>query len=115
MPQLPPPLTARSAYAPRRTVRFPTTAFTLTAALLALTAAPASAAEVTAEVQPAGVRFGADTVVRGAVTDAGVPQAAQPVVLEVRRYPYRGAWRPLDRGVTGDDGSFGFVERLDRN
>jgi hypothetical protein len=36
-------------------------------------------------------------------------------VLEARRYPYRGAWRPLERGVTGDDGSFGFAERLDRN
>jgi hypothetical protein len=88
----------------------------LAAALLALTAAPAGAAEVTASLQdPDGVRFGDDTMVSGAVTEAGVPQAAQPVVLEVRRYPYRGAWRPRDRGVTGDDGSFGFVTRLDRN
>ena len=91
-------------------------ALLVAAALLLVLAAPARAAEVSATLDPAGgVRYGAETTVRGAVTEGGVPLAAQPVVLEARRYPFRGAWRALATAVTGADGGFSFTRALDRN
>jgi hypothetical protein len=91
-------------------------ALVLAVVLALLLAGPAAAADVTAAVEPAtGVRFGAGTTVRGAVTEAGVPLAAQPVVLEALRYPFHGAWRPLATAVTGADGGFSFTRALDRN
>jgi len=88
----------------------------LAVALALLLAAPATAAEVSAAVEPAaGVRFGADTTVRGAVTEAGAPLPAQPVVLEGMRYPYDGAWQPIARAVTAADGTFSVTGALDRN
>jgi hypothetical protein len=91
-------------------------ALVLAAAFLLLLAGPAGAAEVSATLEPAGgVRYGSGTTVRGAVTEAGVPLGAQPVVLEVRRYPFHGPWRPVVTGVTDADGGFSFTRALDRN
>jgi hypothetical protein len=79
-------------------------------------AAPAAAAEVEARVDPSGgVRYGAETTVEGRVTDAGAPQSGQAVVLEARRFPFRGRWEPLATAVTAADGSFAFARELDRN
>src|SRR3954451_14931551 len=91
-------------------------ALLIAAALLLLPAGPANAAEVSATLEPAGgVRYAAQTTVRGAVTEAGVPLAAQPVVLEARRYPFHGPWRQLATAVTGADGGFAFTPALGRN
>jgi hypothetical protein len=88
----------------------------LVIALLLLLAGPAAASEVSLRVEPSdGVRYGAETFASGIVTEAGVPLAGQPVVLEGRRYPYRGEFRPLATAVTGADGAFSFAQELDRN
>jgi hypothetical protein len=93
--------------------------FQLTLVLAALLAAPAQAAhaaEVSARVEPAGgVRYGTETTVAGSLTEAGVPLPGQPVILEARRFPYRGPWTALDTVVTLADGSFAFARELDRN
>ena len=88
----------------------------LAVALVLLLATPAAAAEVSASLEPpGGVRYGAQTTVRGAVTEAGVPLPAQPVVLEGRRYPFDGPWQPLATAVTAADGTFSVTAALDRN
>lgn len=90
----------------------------LIAIALALTAAaPASAAEVALEVDPAaGVRLGSPTAMSGNVTEAGAPVAGRVVVLELRRYPFRRPWRRTGMtDTTAADGSFSFSRNLDRN
>jgi len=88
----------------------------LAAVLLLLLAAPAHAVEVAATVEPAdGVRYGAETLVTGRLTDAGAPLGAQPVVLDGLRYPFTGEWQPLATETTGADGAFTFAHELDRN
>jgi hypothetical protein len=95
------------------------------AAVIAAAPAPARQAPVTAAqaqaevsvvVEPAGgVRYGAATTVRGTVTAVGVPLAAQPVVLEARRFPFEGAWEPLATATTDTAGAFAFAREFDRN
>jgi hypothetical protein len=79
--------------------------------------APASAAEVSLAVTPAaGVRLGSPSTISGRVTEAGAPLAGRVVALELRRHPYKRAWRRTgitDR--TAADGSFSFSRKLDRN
>jgi hypothetical protein len=80
-------------------------------------AAPASAAEVSLAVTPsAGVRLGSPVTIAGRVTEAGAPLAGRVVALELRRHPYKRAWRRTgitDR--TAADGSYSFSRKLDRN
>jgi hypothetical protein len=97
------------------------------AALAAAAPAPAGAppaaaaqtggrADVSVAVEPAGgVRYGAETTVRGAVTEVGAPLAGQPVVLEARRFPFEGEWEPLATATTDTAGAFAFARELDRN
>jgi hypothetical protein len=88
----------------------------LAVALVLALAVPADAAEVAARLDvPGGVRYGAETVVTGAVTEAGVPVPGRPVVLEGRRFPFAGDWQLLASGVTGADGSYELARELDRN
>jgi hypothetical protein len=84
--------------------------------VLVLATRTASAAEVAAELEtPDGVRYGAQTVVAGQLTEGGVPLPAQPVVLDARRHPYRTDWRPLASATTDADGRFEIARELDRN
>jgi hypothetical protein len=86
-------------------------------ALALALAAPASAAEVSLTVgSKAGVRLGSATKLSGRVTEAGAPLGGRIVALELRRYPYKRAWK--DTGITdttASDGSFAFARKLDRN
>jgi hypothetical protein len=87
-----------------------------TIALVLAFAAPAQAAELSLElVDPAGVRLGDETAVKGVVTDADAPLAGRTVQLEARRHPFTGAWRVRATTRTATDGSFAFAPELDRN
>jgi hypothetical protein len=94
----------------------PGTALIALAAALA-TASPASAAEISIEVEPAaGVRLGKATNVSGSVTEAGLPLAGRIVTLEVRRHPFEQDWRRTGMtDTTAADGSYAFSRELDRN
>jgi hypothetical protein len=79
-------------------------------------AAPASAAEVSLEVEPAaGVRLGTTTQLSGRVTEAGAPLAGRVVRLEVRRHPFKRDWERKGSATTAADGGYSFEPRLDRN
>jgi hypothetical protein len=98
-----------------RAVSFRTALATIALALSP--AAPASAAEVSLNVEPeAGVRLGSATELTGRVTEAGAPLAGKIVTLELRRYPYKRAWKGTGiTDTTAQDGSFAFKRKLDRN
>jgi hypothetical protein len=89
------------------------------AALAALAMAPsiAAAAVVEVEVLPAGgADFGDAQSVVGRVTGAyGAPEVARQVVLQTRRYPYRGGFVDADTATTGLNGRFAFEREFDRN
>jgi hypothetical protein len=79
-------------------------------------AAPASAADVSLRVEPAGgVRLGGATSVSGRVTEAGAPLANRVVQLEVRRHPFKGGWTRKASATTAADGRYAFAPKLDRN
>jgi hypothetical protein len=85
-------------------------------ALAGVGAAPAGAAEVSLSVTPAaGVRLGNALTAVGRVTERGAPVAGRAVALEIRRYPYKRAWRGKARAVSKADGRFSVRLRLDRN
>jgi hypothetical protein len=86
-------------------------------ALALVPAAPASAAEVSLEVgSEAGVRLGSATELSGHVTEAGAPLAGRTVELELRRHPFKRAWRRTGiTATTAADGSYSFSRKLDRN
>jgi hypothetical protein len=90
---------------------------TLLAATVALAAAaPASAAELTVRVAPAdGVRLGNATTITGRVTEGGVPLPGRTVRLEVRKHPFKRAWRRVASKRTGADGRYSFARELKRN
>jgi hypothetical protein len=92
------------------------TALAATALAVAL-AAPASAAEISLSVAPdGGVELGGATKLTGKVTENGAPLAGLSVALELRRHPYKSAWRRSGiTDVTASDGSFSFSRELDRN
>jgi len=85
--------------------------------LVLVPATPAVAADVSLTVESeAGVRLGRPTELSGRVTDAGAPLAGRLVVLELRRHPFKRAWRRTgSTAVTAADGSFAFAPELDRN
>ena len=88
----------------------------IASALLLAAAAPASAAEVSVRVTPAdGVRLGNASTVAGRVTEAGAPIAGRTVRLEVRKHPFKGAWRARGLRTTGADGRYRFTPRFRRN
>jgi hypothetical protein len=85
-------------------------------ALSLLVAAPASAAEVSVRVTPTdGVRLGNKTKVAGRVTEGGVPLANRTVQLEVRKHPFKRAWRRVASKQTGADGGYSFARAFTRN
>jgi len=79
-------------------------------------AAPASAAEVSVGVKPAdGVRLGNATAIAGRVTQQGVPLPGRTVRLEIRKHPYKGAWKRKATRTTDAQGRYAFGPRLKRN
>jgi hypothetical protein len=88
-------------------------------ALLALAVLPtaASAAVLDFKVAPEdGADFGEPHTITGRLTGPyGAPLANRQVVLEVRSYPFTGAFRQLATATSGEDGRFVFEQRLDRN
>ena len=88
-------------------------------ALLALALVPtaASAAVADLSVRPKdGADFGDSHTISGKLTGAyGAPLVGRPAVLEVRSYPFRGAFRAVAIATSGPDGSFSFRRAFDRN
>jgi hypothetical protein len=94
------------------TVRATLIAFALTLAL----AAPASAAELTVRVTPSdGVRLGNATTIAGRVTEGGAPLPGRTVRLEVRKHPFKRAWRLVASKQTDADGRYSFAREFKRN
>jgi hypothetical protein len=85
-------------------------------ALAPAAASPASAAEISLEVEPAaGVRLGGATTISGRVTEAGAPLAGRIVRLELQRHPFDRDWRHRASATTAADGHYAFASKLDRN
>jgi hypothetical protein len=88
--------------------------FSVAVALLA--AAPASAADVSVRVTPSdGVRLGNSTTIAGTVTEGGVPLADRTVRLQVRKHPFKRAWRTVASQQSGADGRYSFRRRFTLN
>jgi hypothetical protein len=89
----------------------------LLATLILLVAAPAASAAVTVDmsISPEETRYGEPTEITGTALQDGVPFAAQPVVLEGRRYPFEDEFAVVEEGVTAADGTYAFSRELDRN
>lgn len=88
--------------------------------LLVLAALPASAGAAVVEVAvlpEGGAEFGSSQTVVGRLTGPYVaPLVGAKVVLEARRYPYRGRFKAFATATTGLDGRFAFEEQpFDRN
>jgi hypothetical protein len=85
-------------------------------ALALALAAPASAAEVSVGVKPAdGVRLGNATAISGRVTEQGAPLPGRTVRLEIRKHPFKGAWKRKATRTTAADGRYSFAPVLKRN
>jgi hypothetical protein len=84
---------------------------------LALVPAAASAAVVNIEITPkGGTDFGETQSITGKLTDEyDSPLVRREVDLEIRRYPYKGSFRPAGKATTGLDGRFAFEHAFDRN
>ena len=80
-------------------------------------AAPAAAApDVTVDVDPlSGVQLGKRIDLTGAAKDGAEPLKGREVRLEVRRFPYRGAWKQRGTRTTDAQGEFTFTPKLNRN
>ena len=89
----------------------------LAGALALAGAAPAAAApDVSLTVDPvSGVRLGRAIDLEGVATDGASPLAGRTVRLEVRRFPYTGAWKARGERTTDAEGAFAFAPKLDRN
>jgi hypothetical protein len=87
------------------------------ATLTLLLAAPAAQAAVTVSIKlaPADAQFGESTKISGTVLSDGAPLAAQPVELDVRRYPFDAPFAPLDTTTTAADGTYAFEQAISRN
>lgn len=89
----------------------------LTALLLAVTApGQASAATLELEVGPRqGVALGQAHDLGGRLVRGGEPLGGQTVVIEARRFPYRGPFEAVRTLVTDRGGRFAVRRRFDRN
>jgi hypothetical protein len=85
------------------------------AAALVLPASAAADPTITLDVQRPSVRYGTAHHLSGILADGPVLLAAQEVVLEGKRYPYRGSYRVIARTATDARGRFAFRPELDRN
>jgi hypothetical protein len=62
-----------------------------------------------------GVQYGTPHQLSGSLREGTAPLAGQPVELQGRPYPYKGAFRKLATATTRADGTFAFTRRFDRN
>lgn len=87
--------------------------------LAVLAVAPATAGAAVVEISvlpPGGADFGETQGVVGRLTGPyGAPFVGHKVVLEARRYPYRGRFSEFATATTGLDGRFSFERAFDRN
>jgi hypothetical protein len=87
--------------------------------LTALALAPATASADTVEISvlPAeGADFGSTQSVAGRLTGPyGAPIVGKQVILQARRYPYRGDFANVATATTGLSGRFTFERAFDRN
>jgi hypothetical protein len=83
--------------------------------LLALPASASAAPVLGLKLDKPTVRYGATHTVTGTLMDGATPLAGQEIVLEGRRYPFKGSFRELARTTTGAKGEFVFKPALDRN
>jgi hypothetical protein len=84
-------------------------------ALLYAPASAQAAPTLMVTVAKPTVGYGAHHTITGTLADGLTPLAAQPVVLEGRRYPYDGSYRVIARAVTDAKGNFTFSPALDRD
>ena len=84
------------------------------ATLLAPAAAQAAPTLMVTVAKPT-VGYGAHHSIKGTLADGLTPLAAQPVVLEGRRYPYDGSYRVIAKATTDAKGDFTFKPKLDRD
>ena len=84
---------------------------------LAIAPTAASAAVLDLAVSPkGGTDFGRSHTITGKLTGPyGAPLVGRQVDLEVRRYPYRGAFGKVASATSGLDGRFAFDHAFDRN
>jgi hypothetical protein len=88
----------------------------LGSALLLVPAAPASAAELTVSVAPAGgVRLGNATTISGRATEGSLPLPGRSVRLEVRKHPFKRGWKRVASKRTDADGRYSFAREFKRN
>ena len=89
----------------------------LLATLTLLVAAPAAQAAVTVSIElaPDPLVLGDTATISGTVLSDGAPFAAQPVELDVRRYPFETPFEPLDTTMTAADGTYSFEQMPQRN
>lgn len=80
-------------------------------------AAPASASQLDVAVAPPDAQFGDAHTATGRMVDgAGKPMAGRRIALEVRPYPFIGAFEPVDHATTDRRGRFRFDGiKVDRN
>jgi hypothetical protein len=85
-------------------------------ALFLLLPATARAADLTIDFPgTSGVRFGSDSEVAGTLAQDGAPLAGQTVSIQARTYPFHDAFAEIATATTGEDGTFSFSRRFDRN
>jgi len=89
----------------------------LLATLTLLVAAPAAHGAVSASIElaPDPLVFGDTATISGTVLSDGAPFAAQPVELDVRRYPFETPFEPLATTMTAVDGTYSFEHAPQRN
>jgi hypothetical protein len=87
--------------------------------LVVLAVAPSTAGAAVVEISvlpPGGADFGDNQDVVGRLAGPyGAPFVGSQVVLQARRYPYRGPFRDVATATTGLDGRFAFEHAFDRN
>ena len=108
------PVARRTALPSRRRRVF---ALALAVAVPAVLATPAAAARLDVAVFPPDPQLGQPHTATGAMADdAGAPLAGRRISLQVRPYPFTGAWRAVDHATTNAKGRFSFGDiETDRN
>src|SRR3954468_11691284 len=89
----------------------------LTAALVLGTASAASASVLDVAVSPSNAALGAPHTASGQMRDdAGAALPGRRISLQVRPFPFNGAWRTIDHATTGAKGRYAVDDvELDRN
>jgi hypothetical protein len=89
----------------------------LAAALVLGTAGAAAASEIDVAVSPSNAALGALHTAAGQMRDdAGAPLSGRRISLQIRPFPFKGAWRTVDHATTDAKGRYAIDDvELDRN